>query len=96
MAAYAFFDNVDVLDGERLQEYAERVRSVVERFGGRYVVLGGEVERVEGDWQPAFPVMIEFADLDAARRWYGSAEYAGLKALRLSAVRSRAVLIEGL
>lgn len=96
MAAYAFFDNVDVLDHAALQEYKERVRSVVERFGGRYVVLGGDVERVEGDWQPVFPVMIEFPDLDTARRWYGSPEYAELKALRHSAVRSRGVLIAGL
>lgn len=96
MAAYAFFDNVSVVDPGRLQEYKERVGSVVERFGGRYVVLGGEVDQVEGDWRPAFPVMIEFADLEAARRWYGSAEYAELKALRLAAVRSNAVLIAGL
>ena len=96
MAAYAFFDNVDVLDHDGLQEYKERVRSVVERFGGRYVVLGGEVARVEGNWQPVFPVMIEFPDLDTARRWYDSPDYAELRALRLAAVRSNAVLIAGL
>lgn len=96
MAAYAFFDNVQVLDAERLGAYKERVASVVERFGGRYVVLGGEIQRVEGDWQPTFPVMIEFPDLDAARRWYDSADYAELKALRLSAVRGNAVLMGGL
>ena len=96
MAAYAFFDNLSVLDPERLEAYKERVGRVVERFGGRYVVLGGDVQRVEGDWQPVFPVVIEFPDLDAARQWYDSAEYAELKALRLSAVRSNGVLIGGL
>lgn len=96
MAAYAFFDNLSVLDPERLATYKERVGRVIERFGGRYVVLGGEAQRVEGDWQPAFPVMIEFADLDTARRWYDSSEYAELKALRLSAVRCNGVLIGGL
>ena len=96
MSSYAFFDNVRVLDPEALQDYKERVRSVVERFGGRYVALGGAVEQLEGDWRPVFPVMIEFPDLDAARRWYASAEYAELKALRLSAVKGNAVLIGGL
>lgn len=96
MAAYAFFDNLNVLDADRLQQYKDRVGDVVERFGGRYVVLGGPAERVEGEWQPAFPVVIEFADLEAARRWYDSPDYAELKALRQTAVECNGVLIGGL
>lgn len=96
MAAYALFDNLDVLDPEGLQEYKDRVQEVVALFGGRYVVLGGEVERVEGDWQPVFPVMIEFADLETARRWYHSEEYAELRTLRLASVRCNGVLVAGL
>jgi uncharacterized protein (DUF1330 family) len=41
-------------------------------------------------------VIIEFPGLEQAHRWYGSDEYRELKALRLSAVRSNAVFIEGL
>ena len=96
MAAYALFDNLEVLDPDALADYKERARRVVERFGGRYLVIGGPAERVEGSWQPVFPVMIEFPDPDAARRWYDSAEYAELKAIRLAAVRSNGVLIAGL
>ena len=51
---------------------------------------------MEGQWQPTFPVMIEFPNLERAREWYSSNEYADLKALRLSAVRSNAVFMEGL
>jgi uncharacterized protein (DUF1330 family) len=40
--------------------------------------------------------MIEFPSLDRAHQWYASDEYRELKALRLSAVRSNAVFIEGL
>jgi uncharacterized protein (DUF1330 family) len=45
---------------------------------------------------PTFPVMIEFATLDDARRWYISDEYKDLKSLRLSAGRYSGVIIEGL
>ena len=36
---------------------------------------GGAVERLEGDWQPNI-VVVEFADAEAARRWYRSPAYA--------------------
>jgi len=96
MAAYCLFDNLEVIDAAKLEEYKARVAPLVERYGGRYVVVGGRVDLVEGEWRPSFPVMIEFPSLERAHRWYSSHEYAELKALRLAAVRSNAVFIEGL
>jgi uncharacterized protein (DUF1330 family) len=96
MAAYCLFDNVEVIDGGKLEEYKARVGPVVEQYGGRYVVLGGRVDLVEGAWRPTFPVMIEFPDLERAHAWYDSDEYRELKALRHSAVRANAVFLEGL
>jgi uncharacterized protein (DUF1330 family) len=96
MAAYCLFDNLDVMDAAKLEEYKTRVAPLVEQFGGRYVVLGGAVDLVEGHWRPTFPVMIEFPSLERAHQWYSSKEYAELKVLRLAAVRSNAVFMEGL
>ena len=96
MSAYCFFDNLEVTDAAKLEEYKNRVAPVVEKYAGRYIVLGGRMDVVEGDWQPVFPVIIEFPSLEQAHRWYASDEYRELKALRLSAVRSNAVFIEGL
>jgi uncharacterized protein (DUF1330 family) len=96
MAAYCLFDNLEVLDSGKLAQYAQRVKPVVERYGGRYLVLGGKVEVMEGQWRPTFPVVLEFPSLERAHAWYSSDEYRELKALRLSAVRSTAVFIEGL
>ena len=96
MSAYCFFDNLEVTDAAKLEEYKNRVAPVVEKYAGRYIVLGGKMDVVEGDWQPVFPVIIEFPSLEQAHRWYASDEYREFKALRLSAVRSNAVFIEGL
>ncbi|MDL1872872.1 DUF1330 domain-containing protein [Deltaproteobacteria bacterium PRO3] len=96
MSAYCLFDNLEVIDAAKLEEYKSRVAPVVEKYGGRYVVLGGKVELMEGQWRPTFPVMIEFPNLDRARQWYFSDEYRELKELRLSAMKSNAVLLEGL
>ena len=96
MVAYCLFNNLEVIDPAKLAEYKDRVAPIAAHYGGRYVVLGGKVKRVEGDWQPVFPVIIEFPGLEQAQRWYNSEEYRELKALRLSAVKSSAVFIDGI
>ncbi|BDM83288.1 DUF1330 domain-containing protein [Acaryochloris marina] len=96
MSAYCLFDNLEVTNPDKLEEYKTRALPVVEQYGGRYVVLGGKCKIMEGEWGPTFPVMIEFPSLEQAHRWYDSGEYQDLKALRLSAVRSNAVFLEGI
>jgi uncharacterized protein (DUF1330 family) len=87
MTAYCFFDVLEVTDPEGLEEYRGHVRDTVKHHGGRYLLVGGELEPIEGDRRPTFPVLIEFPSLEHARRWYGSDEYRRLKELRLSATR---------
>jgi uncharacterized protein (DUF1330 family) len=96
MAAYCLFDNLKVTDVAKLNDYKDRTAPVVAAYGGRYLVIGGRVDLVEGLWRPAFPVMLEFPTLEQAHRWYDSAEYRELKALRHSAGQFNAVFIEGL
>jgi uncharacterized protein (DUF1330 family) len=96
MPAYCLLDNLEITDPEKLEQYKLKVAAVVRAYAGRYVVLGGKTELMEGNWKPTFPVMIEFPSFDQALRWYESEEYRELKALRLSAGRFNAVLIEGL
>lgn len=95
MPAYFFFDVREILDQDKLASYRSQVFATVERHGGRYRVLGGPFEQLEGDWRPGIPVIIEFPDLDAARTWYESKDYRPLRELRLAATRSNAVLIDG-
>jgi uncharacterized protein (DUF1330 family) len=96
MSAYCFFDIQKVTDGSKMEEYRKDVTAVVERFGGRYVVLGGKLDLVEGDWRPTTPVLIQFPSLEQAHNWYNSGEYKKLKELRLSATKTNAVFMEGL
>lgn len=95
MAAYFFFDVHQVVDEPKMESYRQRVFETVAKHGGRYLVIGGPTEAIEGGWKPDFPVMIEFPSAEQARRWYDSADYAGLKSLRLAATRGDAVLMTG-
>ena len=96
MPAYCLLDNLEITDPAKLEQYKARIAAVVHKFEGRYVVLGGKTELVEGAWKPTFPVMIEFPSFEQASNWYYSEDYRDLKALRLAAGRFNAVIIDGL
>jgi len=95
MPAYFLVDIREVKDAAKMEEYKARVTPVVEKFGGRYLVIGGPFEVLEGSSAPVFPVMIQFPDINQARRWYDSDEYRELKGLRLAATVSTAILMAG-
>jgi uncharacterized protein (DUF1330 family) len=95
MPAYFLVDILEVSDAAKMEEYKKQVGAVVEKFGGRYLIVGGAAEVVEGAWRPTFPVLIQFPSREQARRWYDSEEYRPLKALRLAASRANSVFLEG-
>ena len=96
MTAYFLFDNLEITDPGKLERYKAHAGPVVQKYGGRYVALGGRAATVEGTSNLTFPVMIEFPGFEEAREWYESPEYRELKELRLSAGRFNAIIIEGL
>lgn len=96
MPAYYIVDVREVRDPAKMEQYKVRVGPVVEKFGGRYLVIGGPFEVVEGAYQPVFPVMVEFPSMAEARRWYDSEDYRELKQIRLEATVSNAVFLTGL
>lgn len=96
MPAYCLFDILEITDEDKFEEYRTKVFATVEQYNGRYLVIGGQYEKLEGDWSPVFPVVIEFPDKDQAKRWYDSAEYREIKDLRVDGTRSNGVVLEGL
>lgn len=95
MPAYYLVDILEIKDPGTMAQYRARINAVVANFSGRYVVIGGPVQVVEGSYQPVFPVMIEFPSMTDARRWYDSEEYRELKEMRLAATVSNAFFMEG-
>jgi len=53
------------------------------------------VQVLEGPWDYERCVVIEFPDVDAARGWYESDEYAPLKVIRQGASDTQMVLVAG-
>lgn len=96
MKGYCLFDNVQVHDLEKLEQYKKQAAPLVAKYDGKYIILGGQFKAVEGNVRPTFLVMIEFPSYEKANQWYYSEEYRELKNLRLSAVESNAIIVEGL
>ena len=71
MPAYVIAET-EVTDPERYEQYKAAVPAAIAAGGGRFLVRGGESVVLEGDWQPSRLVVLEFADLAAAKRWYES------------------------
>jgi uncharacterized protein (DUF1330 family) len=79
------------------EEYAEYVRldtPVVESFGGRFLVRGGQTEMPETP-QKDRHVIIEFPDFATARACYHSEAYQAAAKIRMAHSDSDIVIIEG-
>lgn len=94
MAAYVIVET-DIADAARYERYRAASPAAIEAGGRRFLARGGELEVLEGDWLPSRLVVLEFEDLDAARRWYRSEVYQQAKTLRDGAARLRMVAVQG-
>ncbi|MGH7268986.1 MAG: DUF1330 domain-containing protein [Polyangiaceae bacterium] len=86
----------DVHDADQYERYKAASPAAVASGGGRFVARGGELAVLEGDWEPSRVVILEFADLDAVKRWYHSPEYVAARKLREGAAHLRMVAVQGL
>ncbi|HUN50023.1 MAG TPA: DUF1330 domain-containing protein, partial [Candidatus Sulfotelmatobacter sp.] len=85
----------EVTDPTAYEEYRRGVLATVTKHGGKFLVRGGAVQRLEGnrDWNRV--VVLEFASAAAAKTWYESPEYQPLAKLRQGASNSNLIIVEG-
>lgn len=93
--AYSITEVLEVLDPTDAQRYAERTPATVEKFGGRFVVLGVQPTVAEGDAGPVLTV-VEWPDMETLRAWYDSPEYAPSREIAATAMRRRLVFLPGI
>jgi uncharacterized protein (DUF1330 family) len=94
MPAYVIVET-DVTDPEQYEQYKAASPAAIAAGGGRFLVRGGQLAVLEGDWQPSRIVVLEFDDLQAAKRWYESQAYQEAKKLREGAASFRAIAVQG-
>ena len=94
MPAY-IIAQVNVKDPQKYQEYAKLAGAANAKYGGRFLVRGGAKHALEGDIPFQRIVVTEFADVEAARKFYHSVEYQAARKHRLGAADFNMVIVEG-
>ena len=94
-AAYLIAD-VSITDAAKMALYREWSTKAIQEHGAEVLVRVGTIETLEGDWQPQRMVLLRFADMDTARRFYNSETYVHARSLREGAGVLHMVIVEGM
>lgn len=94
MTAY-LIAHVDISDAQGYEEYKRLVPPLVAAHGGRYLVRGGSLERLEGDGTVKRLAVLEFPSMTHLKAFYESPEYRRLIAVRQSTTQSTLYAAEG-
>jgi uncharacterized protein (DUF1330 family) len=94
MNAYLILD-IEIHDLNVFRTYASEIPAFVEKHSGRYVVLGGEAETIEGNWKPQRLVIIEFPSKENAQKFLEDPDAQPTFAIRHKSATSKLILVEG-
>lgn len=86
---------IAIHDFERYKLYPLGVEPLIKRYGGRYLVRGGEATSLEGDAPGGRIIVLEFPSLKAAQDFANCDEYPAVAEHRLASSTSRIMLVEG-
>ena len=94
MAAY-MIARINVTDWDRYNEYIKVTPDIITKYGGRFIVRGGESVTLEGPQENWRIVVVEFPDLAKAKEFYNSPEYSDAKKIREDAAEAQFVAVPG-
>jgi len=94
MKAYIIAD-IEIKNEAEYVKYRDAVPALVEKYGGRYIVRGGNPQTLEGTWSPKRIVVLEFPDMAALQRFYNSDDYAPLIKLRQAGSDGSLICLQG-
>ena len=84
-----------ISDSAMFDLYRKDVHATLVPFGGQFVVRGGDLTVLEGEWPHPRFVMIEFPSRKAAEDWYHSAEYQKIISLRHKSSVGNLIIVDG-
>ena len=87
---------IDIHDTAAYEAYKALAPASIGLYGGCYLTRGGPVEVLEGKWEPLRFVILQFPDMDRARAWHDSPEYAPARRMRNACSTTLMLLAEGL
>ncbi len=86
---------VNVTDPEKYKNYTAVTPGLITKYGGRFIVRGGETVTLEGPEETGRVVVIEFESLEQAKVFYNSDDYQAAIGLRTAASTGQLIAIAG-
>ena len=86
---------ITVTDPDAYPAYMAKVKPVIAKFGGEFLVRGGRSQSYEGTPPGERTVVVRFPSYEKALEWYHSEDYAEAKAMRMAASTSVQTIVEG-
>jgi len=94
MKAYIIAD-IEIKNEAEYVKYRDAVPALVEKYGGQYIVRGGNPQTLEGSWNPKRIVILEFPNMESLQRFYGSDDYAPLIKQRQAGSSGSIICLQG-
>jgi len=86
---------IEVTDQEQYAKYTAATPAVIRKYGGRFLVRGGEPVVLEGSTAASRVVLVEFPSPEKARQFYYSPEYQQVRCLRSGAAQGVLIALRG-
>lgn len=67
---------------EAWDDYRSRVGDTIKKYGGKLLFRGQQAHVFSGEMLQDNVVVLQFEDIDSAKRWHDSAEYQALVPIR--------------
>jgi uncharacterized protein (DUF1330 family) len=94
MSAYVLIE-IKIQDRNTYFQYIEKARPIIESYGGHYLIRGGKITPLFGDWNPERIILIEFPCHEDVERCFKSKEYLEIAKHRENSTITRSVILEG-
>jgi uncharacterized protein (DUF1330 family) len=94
MSAYVIA-SINVTDPEKYKNYMALSPAAIAAAGGTFLVRGGNLEILEGDWSRPRIVIVEYPTREAAKAFYDSALYVAARAEREGAAEFSMIVVDG-
>ena len=73
---------IRVRNAEAWEDYRSRVGETIRQYGGELLFRGEREQVFSGEMLPDKLVVLQFEDIDTAKRWHDSPEYQALVPIR--------------
>ena len=94
MPAY-MIARINVNDMEQYQQYIKLSPATIEKYGGKFIVRGGDVVTLEGEEETQRVVVLEFDSVEQIQTWYNSPEYQEAIKAREGAASAQFIVVNG-